>query len=230
MRFSGEESQLDRKDPFAQNGVSDPFHALAYTKAPPLAPASSAWLYGANLVGSGDRATTLGTETHVGRVLRFHVRAQRFVHDRVDDLDDTLRRIDDLGGFRAFNHYAWGWAWAGNTPLRLWKRYAWLGGVRTPLITRWPRRIAGTIHTRDINVGAIVRQPARATAITGVTRFDLRLLEPRTGTLPIRATYAVKAQIATAFGYNARDVNATGTITAAAPVDSSWESPCMRSR
>ena len=48
-------------------------------------------------------------------------------------------------------------------------------------LTARPRRIAGTIHTRDINVGAIVRQPARATAITGVTRFDLRLLEPRTG-------------------------------------------------
>lgn len=68
MRFSGEGSQFDGKDPFAQNGASDPFSALAYTKAPPLAPASSAWLYGANLVGSGDRATTLGTETHVENV------------------------------------------------------------------------------------------------------------------------------------------------------------------
>ncbi|HET6223601.1 MAG TPA: arylsulfatase, partial [Dongiaceae bacterium] len=66
----------------------------------------------------------------------------RFIHDRVDELQDTLGRIDDLGGFRAYNHYAWGWAWAGNTPLRLWKRYTWLGGVRTPLIVRWPRRVA----------------------------------------------------------------------------------------
>ena len=66
----------------------------------------------------------------------------RFIHDKVDDLADTLRRVDELGGFRAYNHYAWGWAWAGNTPLRLWKRYSWLGGVRTPLIARWPRRIA----------------------------------------------------------------------------------------
>jgi arylsulfatase A-like enzyme len=67
----------------------------------------------------------------------------RFIHDRLDDISDTLARIDDLGGFRAYNHYAWGWAWAGNTPLRLWKRYTWLGGVRTPLIVRWPRRVAG---------------------------------------------------------------------------------------
>ena len=65
----------------------------------------------------------------------------RFTHDRLDDLADTLAHIDDLGGFRAYNHYPWGWAWAGNTPLRLWKRYAWLGGVRTPLIAHWPAGI-----------------------------------------------------------------------------------------
>ena len=36
----------------------------------------------------------------------------------------------------AICRYPWGWAWAGNTPLRLWKRYTWLGGVRTPLVAR----------------------------------------------------------------------------------------------
>ncbi|TXI51824.1 MAG: arylsulfatase [Mycobacterium sp.] len=66
----------------------------------------------------------------------------RFTHDRMDDFDDSLGRIDDLGGFRAYNHYAWGWAWAGNTPFRLWKRYTWLGGVRTPLIVSWPSRLS----------------------------------------------------------------------------------------
>jgi arylsulfatase len=65
----------------------------------------------------------------------------RFTHDRVDDVADTIARIDDLGGPRAYNHYPWGWAWAGNTPFRLWKRYAWLGGVRTPLVVHWPAGI-----------------------------------------------------------------------------------------
>jgi arylsulfatase len=65
----------------------------------------------------------------------------RFTHDRLDDLADTLTHVDDIGGFRAYNHYPWGWAWAGNTPLRLWKRYTWLGGVRTPLIAHWPAGI-----------------------------------------------------------------------------------------
>ena len=50
----------------------------------------------------------------------------------------TWRRYDDWGGFRTYNHYSWGWAWAGNTPLELWKRYTWLGGTRTPLIVHWP--------------------------------------------------------------------------------------------
>jgi arylsulfatase len=65
----------------------------------------------------------------------------RFTHDLIDDPADTIARLDDLGGPRAYNHYAWGWAWAGNTPLRLWKRFCWLGGVRTPLVVRWPGRI-----------------------------------------------------------------------------------------
>ena len=68
----------------------------------------------------------------------------RFTHDMLDDLADTLARIDELGGFRAYNHYAWGWAWAGNTPLRLWKRYSWLGGVRTPLDRALARRRSPT--------------------------------------------------------------------------------------
>jgi arylsulfatase A-like enzyme len=68
----------------------------------------------------------------------------RFTHDRLDDLDDTIARVDDLGGFRAYNHYPWGWAWAGNSPFRLWKRYAWLGGVRTPLIAHWPAGIVAS--------------------------------------------------------------------------------------
>lgn len=66
LRFSGEESDFDRRDPFASRGVSNPFGALAYAKAPALAaPPPAAWLYGANLVGSGDRAQASGVEVSV---------------------------------------------------------------------------------------------------------------------------------------------------------------------
>lgn len=67
-----------------------------------------------------------------------------------ETVQEALGRIDEIGGHRAFNHYPFGWAWAGNTPLQLWKRYAWLGGVRTPLILRWGDHLAerGGVRTQ----------------------------------------------------------------------------------
>jgi len=82
-----------------------------------------------------------GTSAEGGPLGSFN--EHRFTHDLQDELETTLTRADELGGFRAYNHYPWGWAWAGNTPLRLWKRFSWLGGVRTPLVVRWPERLAG---------------------------------------------------------------------------------------
>jgi arylsulfatase len=70
------------------------------------------------------------------------INEHRFGFGYVDDLAENLAGIDDLGGWRAYNHYPWGWAWAGNAPFRLWKRYTWLGGTRTPLVVRYPREIA----------------------------------------------------------------------------------------
>src|SRR5438552_14799525 len=48
--FAGEDAQFDNRDPFAARGESNPFAALAYTKAPSMVPIASQWLYGANLV------------------------------------------------------------------------------------------------------------------------------------------------------------------------------------
>jgi arylsulfatase A-like enzyme len=58
-----------------------------------------------------------------------------------EDVEASIERIDEIGGHDAYNHYPFGWAWAGNTPLRLWKRHAWLGGVRTPLVVGWGARV-----------------------------------------------------------------------------------------
>lgn len=69
------------------------------------------------------------------------INEHRFGFGFPEVLDDNLAALDDLGGFRAYNHYPWGWAWAGNAPFRLWKRYTWLGGTRTPLIVRYPRGV-----------------------------------------------------------------------------------------
>lgn len=53
-------------------------------------------------------------------------------------------RLARLGSPLTYGHYAWGWAWTGNTPFKLWKRYAWLGGVRVPLIVYWPNMISNS--------------------------------------------------------------------------------------
>lgn len=62
----------------------------------------------------------------------------RFICEIPENFEDDLARIDDLGGPRSYNHYAWGWALAGNTPLQRWKKYTWEGGTRCPLILRAP--------------------------------------------------------------------------------------------
>lgn len=66
------------------------------------------------------------------------INEHRFTSRLPETVDGNLARLADWGGFRSYNHYSWGWAWAGNTPLRLWKRYTWLGGTRTPLVVHWP--------------------------------------------------------------------------------------------
>lgn len=63
---------------------------------------------------------------------------------------EALAAIDEIGGPNHSNHYPWGWAWAGNSPFRLWKRYSWLGGVRAPFVMRWPKGItdAGAVRSQ----------------------------------------------------------------------------------
>jgi hypothetical protein len=69
LRFNGETGEFDVNNPFAAKGMSNPFAAMAYAKSPILAPvAAPVWLYGINLVGSGDRADTFQTVTHVQTV------------------------------------------------------------------------------------------------------------------------------------------------------------------
>lgn len=67
---------------------------------------------------------------------------RHYIADEPDDLDAELAHLDDIGGFRSSGHYPWGWALAGNTPFRRWKRYTFEGGVRDPLLVSWPAGLA----------------------------------------------------------------------------------------
>ncbi|MGO9644014.1 MAG: arylsulfatase [Candidatus Bathyarchaeia archaeon] len=58
-----------------------------------------------------------------------------------EDIKQSLKRIDELGGPNSYNHYPVGWAFAGNTPFKLCKQYTHYGGTKNPLIVHWPKRI-----------------------------------------------------------------------------------------
>ena len=64
-----------------------------------------------------------------------------FFNNVPERLADNLKAIDELGGPKHFNHYPWGWAWAGNTPFRRWKRETYRGGASDPFIVHWPKGI-----------------------------------------------------------------------------------------
>jgi arylsulfatase len=67
-----------------------------------------------------------------------------------EDLEENLAAIDELGGPKYFNHYPWGWTWAGNTPFRRWKRETYRGGISDPFIVHWPKGIKtkGEVRTQ----------------------------------------------------------------------------------
>jgi arylsulfatase len=54
-----------------------------------------------------------------------------------EDIDDLAQnRLHDIGGPHSHSNYPWGWAQAGNSPLRWYKQNTCGGGVRDPPTTR----------------------------------------------------------------------------------------------
>lgn len=86
-----------------------------------------------------------------------------------ESLEENLRRIDLLGTPDAHNHYPWGWAWAGNTPFKRWKRETHEGGVTDPLIIHWPKGISARGEIRHHYAHAVDLMP---------TLLDLLKIEP----------------------------------------------------
>jgi arylsulfatase A-like enzyme len=71
------------------------------------------------------------------------VNENKFFNGLPDSMEENLKQLDDLGSPKTFNHYPTGWAWAFNTPFKLWKRYAnFEGGTADPLIVSWPKGIS----------------------------------------------------------------------------------------
>ncbi|HYM24988.1 MAG TPA: arylsulfatase, partial [Vicinamibacterales bacterium] len=73
----------------------------------------------------------------------------------------TMQEMDEhlaeLGGPTTQPLYQRPWAYAGATPLRRYKLWPYLGGIRTPLVIAWPGRVAdpGAIRSQYVHVSDI---------------------------------------------------------------------------
>ena len=85
-----------------------------------------------------------------------------------ETLDDILPRMDKLGGPASYNHYPWGWSWAGNTPFRRWKKEVYRGGCTDNLIVHWPAGIKASGENHSQYAHAIDMVPTILDAI-GIT-------------------------------------------------------------
>jgi arylsulfatase len=65
----------------------------------------------------------------------------RWFNGMPEDLDSAVARLDDIGGPESHSNIPWGWAQAGNTPLKWYKQNTHGGGVRDPMILHWPKRL-----------------------------------------------------------------------------------------
>jgi arylsulfatase A-like enzyme len=130
-----------------------------------------------------------GASAEGGRV--GSINEHRFAFGAEDDLQENLAAIDELGGHRSYNHYPWGWAWAGNAPFRLWKRYTWLGGTRTPLVVRWPREVAdpGAVRSHVCHIVDLFPTVLDACGVTAPDVVDGVVQQPIDGR-SLRATFA----------------------------------------
>jgi arylsulfatase A-like enzyme len=105
----------------------------------------------------------------------------QFFNNAPEPLEDSLRAIDELGGPATFNHYPWGWTWAGNTPFRRWKRETYRGGACDPFVVSWPKGIKahGEIRAQYAHIIDMVPTVLEAlgaeppAAIRGVTQSPI---------------------------------------------------------
>ncbi len=69
------------------------------------------------------------------------VNENKFFNGIPDTMEENLQYLDQLGSTATYNHYPVGWAWAFNTPFKMWKRYNFEGGVADSMVISWPQGI-----------------------------------------------------------------------------------------
>lgn len=174
------------------------------------------------------------------------VNENKFFNNVPDDFEQNLAAIDELGGPKYFNHYPWGWTFAGNTPFRRWKRETYRGGVADGFIVHWPAGIAAKGEVRH-QYGHVSPTRARRSArhaiptnIIRTPRWCLTTSQSRCSTgrtpsprrsnspTPMRAWWCATAPTSAAIRYSSRKAGCTTCTTMSGPKNCIWR-PAARS-
>jgi len=73
-----------------------------------------------------------------------------YLNGMEETIQDVLKHYDELGGPNTYNHYAAGWAVAGDTPFAWTKQIASsYGGTRNGMVVHWPKGVRGKNEVRS---------------------------------------------------------------------------------
>jgi arylsulfatase A-like enzyme len=94
--------------------------------------------------GASREGEVTGTTNYYGKLTSHH-----------DTVEVDHARLAEIGGPTTMSHYPRGWAMAGNTPFRLYKKTAHAGAHQVPCVVSWPAGLAehaATIRTQYAHV------------------------------------------------------------------------------
>ncbi len=102
----------------------------------------------------------------------------------LEDPDEAVEHLGDIGGPRSHTNYPWGWAQAGNTPFKWYKQNTHEGGVHVPLVVHWPQRIpqGGGVRDQFHHVNDVAPTIYEALGVVPPSSYRGRAQMPVTGT------------------------------------------------
>jgi arylsulfatase A-like enzyme len=123
--------------------------------------------------GASREGEVTGTTNYYGKLTSSH-----------DTIAVDHARLDEIGGPTAMAHYPRGWAMAGNSPFRLYKKSAHAGAHQVPCVVSWPQRLAplaGAIRTQYAHCVDVLPTVLELAGLTTPTERNGERLKPMNG-------------------------------------------------
>lgn len=98
-----------------------------------------------------------GASAEGGKNGRFNAFKGQDIVSSANEVEFALKNYDLIGTEESFPHYPTGWANAGNTPFQWYKIWSHEGGIKDPLIIRYPKLIKdpGSVRSQYVHVSDI---------------------------------------------------------------------------